>query len=179
MDVQGILIEIDWAMANVDFDLDRWEQELEQAKYAAQLDALSDFEFMELDQTLGGNWAYWKLMPVVEELVPDEELKPKILPLAWYGRGERYEIGSAVYDPLTGQITARLRSDYWKSIFGQVDAGRYSIRENLSLEEYYVDPEPITKSSAMESFMKGLTQKTCISCDGTNGDHYVGCTLYR
>lgn len=169
MDVQGIMIEIDWAMANVDFDLERWEEELEQAKYAAQLDSLADFEFYELDQVLSGNW----------ELVPDEELKPQILPLAWYGNGERYEIGSAEYDPLTGRVMARFRSDYWKSIFGQVDAGRYSIRENLSLEEYYVDPEPITKSSAMESFMKGLTQKTCISCDGTNGDHYVGCTLYR
>ncbi len=123
MDAQQVLVECYLAMSNVEYDLARWEEELEQFRFATLLDEMFDFELGKLDQAMG--WNKTSIVRGVDGVAvhvdPDREY-----PVAWYEDGTRVEIGTAKIDPKTGVVSARIDREF-SGLSGYSDM--YSIGE--------------------------------------------------
>lgn len=150
MDKNQLLAEIVVALSNIDYDLRRWEEELEQEKYRSLLDDLSDWEMYQLDQSLSGKNAF---VVKIEGKIPLEKTfleymadastdldalsntdyesirafgEEKEVPLAWYSDGTRFEIGTATVDS-NGHVSARISDAIWSQHFRTMQRGDYSI----------------------------------------------------
>jgi hypothetical protein len=153
---QSIMTQIEWAMANVEWDLRHWEVELEAAQRAWVLDAAIDDEMDLLDITI-----FWHDPKGFEELTKDyaevmmsmRNDNADIVPLAWYQDGERIEIGTARVDPKTGIVTARVD----RHIHGVTDVSpdSYSISiPNLDRMEAQLKPQAAVPTWVLDEFLQ-------------------------
>lgn len=146
------LIEAELIMGEIDYDLDRWRRELDQYEYWLRVNEASMKlptwdEFSEMYKEKFD----WEKM---------KELEPRVLPLAWYSDGTRFEIGTANIDPETGLVTARISDSYWSSYFAPFGKGDFSIKPSVDITdpnypEYRYVSRPAVRTDSFVEHTRG------------------------
>lgn len=157
MSPQDVLQECYLAMAEVEYDLRRWGEELEIARWGSFLDQVIDIEMYQLDVATKQVWD-----PIEAVILPRPEPdNVRTYPLAWYEDGSRFEIGTAVYDPERGIIDARIDEHLTRGLavmeLVQDKNASYSIGPNLDVTdlnhpEYRVKFDPVFPRVGLDDF---------------------------
>lgn len=163
----AVLLQCELEIMDIDHQLRNWREELEQAEYAWLLDEIID----GVNDAFDGD----------EEFMT--EPRTKIVPLVKYEAGIRTVIGEAEVDLDTGTFFATVTRDVEELI--TMPRGSYSVGFDQREQALRVKPEPAFPKISLpnvEREIKGLVRgpkSICSSCEGTDGHHYVHCTLYR